>query len=71
MHWEDPVEEGVATHSSILAQRIPGTEEPGGLQSMEVTKELDTEATQHTHRQGFYPRLSGWAQTLSLSQLSW
>ena len=30
--WEDPVEKGMATHSSILAWRIPGTEEPGGLQ---------------------------------------
>ena len=32
--WEDPLEEGMATHSSILAWRIPWTEEPGGLQSM-------------------------------------
>ena len=32
--WEDPLEEGIATHSSILAWRIPWTEEPGGLQSM-------------------------------------
>ena len=31
---EDPLEEGMAAHSSILAQRIPWTEEPGGLQSM-------------------------------------
>ena len=31
---EDPLEEGTATHSSILAWRIPRTEEPGGLQSM-------------------------------------
>ena len=31
---EDPLEEGMATHSSILARRIPWTEEPGGLQSM-------------------------------------
>ena len=31
---EDPLEEGMAAHSSILAWRIPGTEEPGGLQSM-------------------------------------
>ena len=31
---EDPLEEGMATHSSILAWRIPRTEEPGGLQSM-------------------------------------
>ena len=32
--WEDPLEEGLATHSSVLAWRIPWTEEPGGLQSM-------------------------------------
>ena len=32
---EDPLEEGVATHSRILAWRIPWTEEPGGLQSVE------------------------------------
>ena len=32
--WEDPLRKGVATHSSILAWRIPWTEEPGGLQSM-------------------------------------
>ena len=29
--WEDPLEEGMATHSSILAWRIPWTKEPGGL----------------------------------------
>ena len=32
--WEDPLGEGMATHSSILAWRIPWTEEPGGLQSI-------------------------------------
>ena len=32
--WKDPLEEGMATHSSILAWRIPWAEEPGGLQSM-------------------------------------
>ena len=32
--WEDPLEKGTATHSSILAWRIPWTEEPGGLQSI-------------------------------------
>ena len=31
---EDPLEEGMATHTSILAWRIPWTEESGGLQSM-------------------------------------
>ena len=32
--WEDPLEKEMATHVSILAWRIPWTEEPGGLQSM-------------------------------------
>ena len=44
---EDPLEKGMATHSSILAWRIPWTEEPGGLHTVHgVTKESDTtEAT--------------------------
>ena len=32
--WEDPLQKEMATHSSILAWRIPWTEEPGGLQSI-------------------------------------
>ena len=32
--WEDPLEEGMATHSSVLAWETPETEEPGGLQSV-------------------------------------
>ena len=32
--WEDPLEKEMAIHSSTLAWKIPGTEEPGGLQSM-------------------------------------
>ena len=32
--WEDPLEEGTATHFSVLAWRIPWTEGPGGLQSI-------------------------------------
>ena len=32
--WEDPLEEGMATHSNVLAWRIPWTEEPGRVQSM-------------------------------------
>ena len=35
---EDPLEKGMATHSSILAWEMPQTEEPGRLQSMGVTK---------------------------------
>ena len=39
--WEDPLETGVATHSSILAWKIPRTEEPGGLYSLWHCKESD------------------------------
>ena len=35
LSWEDPLEKGMATHSSILAWRIPWAEKPDGLQSME------------------------------------
>ena len=38
---EDPLEKEMAAHSSVLAWEIPWTEEPGGLQSMGVTKESD------------------------------
>ena len=51
---EDPLEEEMATHSSVLAWRIPCTEEPGGLQSMGSKKKLDTTehtANTHTHTQ--------------------
>ena len=34
LDWEDPLEKGMVTHSSILAWRLPWTEEPGELQSM-------------------------------------
>ena len=44
--WEDPLEEEMTTHSSILAWGIPRTEEPGGLQSW-GHKESDT--TEHAH----------------------
>ena len=35
---EDPLEKGMATHSSILARRVPWTEEPGGLQLMRLQR---------------------------------
>ena len=38
LNWEDPLEEGTATHSSILAWVIPGTEEPCGLHSVELPR---------------------------------
>ena len=44
LSWEDPLETGMATHSRILAWRVPWTEEPGGLQSMglQMTEPLST-----------------------------
>ena len=36
--WEDPLEKEMVTHSSILAWKIPWTEEPGKLQSMELQR---------------------------------
>ena len=41
--WKDPLEEKTATHSSILAWRIPWTEEPGELQSMGYKESNTTE----------------------------
>ena len=45
---EDPLEEGMATHSNVLAWEIPWTEEPGGLQSMGSQKNR-TQLSTHTH----------------------
>ena len=47
---EDPLEKGMATHSSIPAGKIPWTEEPGRLYSLWGCKESDT--TKHTTSQG-------------------
>ena len=46
---EDPLEKGDANHSSILAWRIPWTEEPGGLQSMELQRVTHTYTHTRTH----------------------
>ena len=47
---EDPLEKGLATHSSILAWRIPWTEEPGGLQSLGLQRvRHDKQLSTHIH----------------------
>ena len=43
--WEDPLEEGMATHFSVLSGRIIWTEEPGWLQSIDSQRSDMTEAT--------------------------
>ena len=45
--WEDPLEEGMATYSSILAWRMPMTEEPGGLQSTGLQRVRHNWVTKH------------------------
>ena len=47
---EDPLEEGMATHSSILAWRIPWTEGPGGLQSLRLQRVRHDCATVHMRK---------------------
>ena len=41
--WADPLEDGMGIHCSILAWRVPWTEEPGGLQSIRVAESDTTE----------------------------
>ena len=47
--WENSLEEGVATHSTTLAWRIPWTEEPGGLPSMGSQIDTTEQLSTHTH----------------------
>ena len=55
---EDPLEKGMATHSSILAWRIPWTEEPGGLQTMESQRvRQDLVTNTHAKWNGLEPVL--------------
>ena len=46
--WEDPLKEGMATHSSILIWRVPRTEEPGGLQS--IASQSQAQLSVHAQR---------------------
>ena len=47
--WKDPLEEEMATYSSILAWKIPWTEDPGGLQSKGLHRVRHNWATEHRH----------------------
>ena len=46
LSWEDALEKGMATHSSILSWRIPWREEPGGLQSMRSQRRKESDMTE-------------------------
>ena len=47
--WEDPLEKKMATHSSILAWKIPWTEEPGGLQGYSPQGHKQSDTTEQFH----------------------
>ena len=68
--WEDPLEEGMAAHSSIPAWRIPWTEEPGGLQSMGSPRVKHVWATEDRAAQPVYSRIIhiGWEHFVSCPQ---
>jgi len=57
--WEDPLEEGMATHSSNLAWRILWTEEPGRLQPIRLQRVRHNWKTKHTH----------WSEVKSVSRV--
>ena len=65
---EDPLEMGIATHSSILAWRIPLTEEPGRLQSMELQESDTTEPLSTAHRQNWAPLVAQQVKNLPAMQ---
>ena len=51
LNWEGPLEKGMAIHCSILARKIPWTEEPGGLQAM-VSQKSRTQLTNNNQCKG-------------------
>ena len=67
--WKDALEKGMATHSSILAWRIPLTEEPGGLQSMGSQKVDRTEWLSLSLSSLSQPKI--WVQILILCLRQW
>ena len=62
---EDPMEKGMATHSSILTWRIPWIEEPGKLQFMESQRVRHDWATEHAHINRYTEVEGFYAQTVS------
>ena len=62
--WEDPLKEGRSTHPSILAWRIPRTEEPGGLQSMGLQRVEHDWVTKHSKMRSPVLWLDLWLEAL-------
>ena len=66
LNKDDPLEKEMATHSSILAWRIPWTEEPGGLQSMGLQRVGHNLATKQQLETAFMPILIGYLSYIRL-----
>ena len=62
LSWEDPLEKGMATHFSILAWRMPWTEEPGTYGPKSRKESDTTEATKHAHMDGPRDCHTKWSQ---------
>ena len=70
--WEDPLEKGIATHSTSLAWRIPWTEEPGGLQSMVTQRvEHDWATSTFTFKNKFSALIDIMIVSISEEELWW
>ena len=59
--WEDPLEKEMATHSSILAWKIPWKEEPGGYslwghKESDTTEQLHIHLLQHSNKRALFPK---------------
>ena len=68
--WEDPLEKEVATHSYILAWRIPWTEKPGGLQSTRSQRVRHNWATSEQFDFIFFS-ISGWGIDFENYDIEW
>ena len=66
---EDSLEEEMATHSSILAWRIPWSEEPGGLQSMGSQSQTQLSDCTHTYSNGVYSLVGDICINQTVSQI--
>ena len=72
--WENPLEKEMATHFSVLAWRIPWTEEPGGPQSMgsqRVGHDCVTNFYFLTHSMHFWDRMAQGVSSPAIKQLAW
>ena len=65
--WEDPLEKEMATHSSILAWKIPWSEEPGGLQSMVL--ESQTQLSNWAHKQDIKKKITGFQENIKIATI--